>query len=127
MRRPAVIVLWVAACVAGSAVAGWAAKTDVAYDPHGRRDPFEALMTPAGDLRSPRIGAAGGLLRVEGVLWDPVQPLAIINGEVRRVGDLVDEYRVVDIQPQAVVVESKVSGRSVIPVVSGGGTAGDAP
>lgn len=127
MSRPVAVILWLAVLMGWSPVVGWSAESSVAYDAHGRRDPFEALMTPTGELRTPRIGTAGGLLRVEGILWDPAQPLALINGSVYRVGDVVEEYHVIEIQTQAVVVESDTLGRLVIPVVSGGGAASDAP
>ena len=48
------------------------------------RDPFTFAPTAAG---------LGGLA-LSGILWDAQQPMAIINGELRRVGDALDGYRI---------------------------------
>ena len=95
------------------------------YDAHGRRDPFEPLMTSTGELRTPRSGGATGTLHVEGVLWDPAQPLAIVNGEVRRVGDEVEGFKIVEIRATAIVVNGADADHLVIPVVVEG--TGSAP
>ena len=94
------------------------------YDSHGRRDPFEPLVTPTGELHTPRSGGAIGALHVDGVLWDPVTPLAIVNGEVRRVGEEVEGYRIAEIRTNAIVVDGSDAGRLVVPVmVEGAGSA----
>ena len=48
------------------------------------RDPFTFAPTAAG---------LGGLA-LSGILWDPQQPMAIINGDLRHVGDALDGYRI---------------------------------
>ena len=94
------------------------------YDGHGRRDPFEPLVTSTGELRTPRSGNVTGMLHLEGVLWDPQQPMAIVNGTVLRVGDEVEGYHLVEIRPEAIVVDGGEAGRLVIPVtVEGTGSA----
>jgi len=88
------------------------------YDAHGHRDPFEPLVTPTGELRTPRsVGGAADVLRIEGILWDAAQPLAIVNGEVRNVGDNVEGCRIIEIQPTAVIVETEQGERTMLSVV----------
>ena len=114
------IALWaVIVCgVFGVGRAVWGADAPaLRYDAHGRRDPFEPLVTATGELRTPRSGGATGALRVEGVLWDPRQPLAIVNGDIRRRGDEVEGYRIVEIRANAIVVEGGEAERLVIPVL----------
>ena len=43
-----------------------------------------------------RTGAVGGFT-LSGILWDTQQPIAIINGQMLRVGEELDGYRVADI------------------------------
>ena len=57
-----------------------------------RRDPF---------LRG---GAAGGPagLTLEGILWDAASPIAMINGQMLRVGEEIEGYRVTGIRQDRV-------------------------
>jgi hypothetical protein len=79
------------------------------YDSKSRRDPFSALVRD-GRL----IGGAQPQTPVEtrkpvlyGILWDPGgNSIAVLNDEEVRVGDVIGEYRVVEIQPNAVVLDS---------------------
>lgn len=59
-----------------------------------RRDPFSPAAT----------GSQGSGLVLSGILWDPVQPIAIINGHPVKGGDEVEGYRVVEIAPDRVTV-----------------------
>ena len=43
-----------------------------------------------------RTGAVGGFA-LSGILWDTQQPIAIINGQMLRVGEELDGYRVAEI------------------------------
>lgn len=52
------------------------------------RDPFNPPTLTA---------ASPGGLHLSGILWDPVQPLAVINGQTAVVGDTVGRYRVTQI------------------------------
>lgn len=106
-----------AVCVASAASLGAAEPQVFRYDAHGRRDPFEPYLTSGGDLRTPRTGGVTGTVRVEGILWDRERPLALMNGDVRRVGDEVEGYRVVEIRPAAVVVVGADAERLTIPLV----------
>ena len=52
-------------------------------------------------------GSAGeevGGFALSGILWDPSQPIAIINGQMLRVGDEVEGYRVTAITQDTVSI-----------------------
>ncbi len=55
-----------------------------------QRDPFMSpvVATP----RPPLID-----LTLSGILWDPADPIAIVNGQTVRVGEVCDGYRILDI------------------------------
>ena len=84
------------------------------YNAKSRRDPFVALV------RDGRIVALATSGRAEssqpilyGVLWDPGgNSIALINDGEARVGDMVGEYRVVEIRKDAVVLAN--GGESVV-------------
>ena len=59
-----------------------------------RRDPF---------LRGGTIGELSGLA-LSGILWDPKEPMAIINGQMVHVGEELDGYRVVEIMQDKVSI-----------------------
>ena len=94
------------------------------YDAHGHRDPFEPLVSPSGEPRTPRSGGATGSIHVEGVMWDAARPLAIVNGEVHRVGDEVEGYRVTAIRPGSIVVMGADNESMVVSVMVEGAWSG---
>ena len=107
---------WLLAVAGLAGIASSAEPQPFRYDAHGRRDPFEPFVTSRGELRNPRSGGATGAVHVEGILWDAAQPMAIVNGEVHRVGDDVEGFRIVEIRAQAVVVNGAEADHLVIPV-----------
>ncbi len=56
------------------------------------RDPFTAA---AGEVEG---------LSLSGIIWDPAQPMAIINGQPLQIGAEVDGYHIVDITQESVTV-----------------------
>lgn len=58
------------------------------------RDPFVAGSS---------VGEASGL-ELSGILWDPSQPMAIINGQTLHPGDECEGYRIVTITPDTVTL-----------------------
>lgn len=44
-------------------------------------------------------------LRLEGIIMDPVSPFAMINGEIRKVGDTMDGATVVEIREDRVILK----------------------
>ena len=59
-----------------------------------RRDPF---------TRGAAMGELSGL-QLSGILWDSNEPIAIINGQMVRVGEKLEGYRVVEIAKDRVSV-----------------------
>ena len=59
-----------------------------------RRDPFT------------RGGSAAGVrgLTLSGILWDPQKPIAILNDQMVSVGDELDDYQVLEIRPDRVLL-----------------------
>ena len=59
-----------------------------------RRDPFT------------RSGSAAGVrgLTLSGILWDPQKPIAILNEQMVSVGDEVEDYQVLEIRPDRVLL-----------------------
>lgn len=43
-------------------------------------------------------------LYIEGILWDEAFPQAIINGEILRVGDTIENKTILQIKPRSVVI-----------------------
>ena len=126
-------------CLAGAVIllAGAAAsagadpKDHPAYDAKHRRDPFAPLVRDgrlAGislEAASSTTSASSSAVTLAGILWDPAgRSVALINGTEVKVGDLVGAYRVVEIQPNAVVLDHEGQQRIVQMVFDGSGKAG---
>lgn len=62
------------------------------------RDPFVLTETA---------GAGGGLsFKLTGVVWDEIDPIAVIDQKLYRVGETVEGYRIVKIHQSSVELES---------------------
>jgi len=100
---------------------------DVALDrlPEWPRDPFAnlrreapivAAVTPVSEpIVEPEPDPVVG-----SILYSTNRRLVTIEGRVARIGDVVAGVRIVDILPNAVVVESPIRGRRTLPVGAGG-------
>lgn len=74
------------------------------YTPHGRRDPFIPLVSPSGYLLEVERDEDSAL-SLEGIMYDPKgDSMAIINGELVRVGEAVGGAVLTRIEPTRVVV-----------------------
>ena len=62
-----------------------------------------------------RSGDAEEEISLQGVLWDPKAPTAIINNRVVGVGDPVGSWRVVEIQKGEVVLSDGINSRVLRP------------
>jgi hypothetical protein len=74
-----------------------------------KKNPFVGLepVTPKGEPAPVRKGAAPTpTFFLEGVLWDDRNPYAVVNGEVRGVGDKIGQYEVVEITRDSVTLRS---------------------
>ena len=83
--------------LAGLALA-WAQPENFVYDEHGKRDPFAPLVGPGGAMISYDSEMTVADLNLQGILADAQgQNLAIINGKVVKVADLIGGYEVGEI------------------------------
>ncbi|MDD2866631.1 MAG: general secretion pathway protein GspB [Candidatus Omnitrophota bacterium] len=75
-----------------------------AYTPQGRRDPFVPLVSPAGYLINLE-EEEDAVIRLEGIMYDPKgDSMAIINGELLKVGEGINGVVVSKIEPNKIVV-----------------------
>lgn len=73
------------------------------YDAVFRRDPMRALVDSQGRLVT-SAGLHGGL-SIEGIIWSPDRPLAVIDDELFAKGDTVGPYTIAQIRQDGVVVQ----------------------
>jgi type II secretory pathway component PulC len=85
-----------------------ARDTEFIYDDHGKKDPFGP----------PKMGSQDSLgenilmdLRVEGIIWDEDNPIAVVNGKVVGVGDSVNGVKIIKIKQNEVIFD--VQGKTV--------------
>lgn len=57
---------------------------------------------------------AGGKPQIEGIFYDKVRPMAIINGDIVEIGKAVGTMKVADIQPGLVVLTDSAGARVVL-------------
>jgi hypothetical protein len=87
-----------------SVLGAGAQEEKYAYTYQGKRDPFVSLISPAGYLLNlePQDNST---LQLEGVMFDPKgDSMAIINGELLRVGDTLGDVLVTGIEVDKVTV-----------------------
>ena len=66
------------------------------------RDPFSKQSITASTAAMPKGKTSS--LQLNGIAWDEQHPTAIINNEITEVGSQVDEYPVVDIKKDRVIL-----------------------
>ncbi len=75
------------------------------YESGGMRDPFVPLVDESGKLVEGKRDQITPY-RLGGIIWNPDHPLAIIDGEIVGVGDLVDKKaKVVEIKEEEVILD----------------------
>ncbi len=70
-----------------------------------RRDPF---------TRAVSVESQGGMT-LSGILWDADQPMAILNGQIVRVGETIEGYRVLEIAKDHVTVTDGTQVQQLYP------------
>lgn len=87
-------------------LAGFAfAEGEFFYDAKGKRDPFIALITPDGKFLQLEKAEVPGGLSLEGIIYDKNGvSYALINGFVIKVGDDIEDYRVLKIEDKKVLL-----------------------
>jgi hypothetical protein len=81
------------------------AQEQFVYDSKNKRDPFIPLVTPEGRLlKLDEEEAAMGSLSLEGIIYDKNGlSYAVVNGEVIKVGDSINNYQVLKIEKNRVI------------------------
>lgn len=99
------IVICVTFCLALAFASGAGAQEEkYTYIYQGKRDPFVSLISPAGYLLNLE-PQDNNTLQLEGIMFDPKgSSMAIINGELLRVGDTLGDVLVTGIEPDRVTV-----------------------
>jgi hypothetical protein len=72
-----------------------------------------APAAPASDA-TPKPQGPADVLKIEGIIWTPENPLAIINGETVSVGGAVKNYRVAAITKTTIEVEGPNNTRHTL-------------
>jgi len=90
------------------------------YQASGERDPFIPLLSSSKDSVANE-PSSGELfeeyfkkIKVNGVLWDKGNPLVMINNEIYRRNDLVENLRISEITPNGVTVSYKDQSRTIL-------------
>ena len=86
------------------AAAQMLSAADVKYDSGGRRDPF--IPVKGEDMA----GGAGARMAssfvLEGIIYDPpANPVALVGGQMYKVGDSIGTGKIIEIQKNQVIVE----------------------
>ena len=87
------------------------------YDAVFCRDPLRPLVDAQGQVVA--WGGLRGGLSVQGVIWSEDRPMAVIDDELFRQGDMVGPYSIVSIQPDGVVVHRHQGETLFVPLDRG--------
>jgi len=99
LRQLWVIVLFIVFMCASEALG-----EEYIYKNQGKRDPFMALITPTGYLLNLE-PADDRKVNLEGIMHDPDgNSMAIVNGDLVRVGDSVGAAVVTEIEPNKIII-----------------------
>ncbi len=81
------------------------AQDDFVYDPKGERDPFIPLVTADGRLLKVGQKEQAKGVSLEGIIFDKEGgSFAIINGDVVKIGDQSEDYQVLKIESDRVIL-----------------------
>jgi hypothetical protein len=80
------------------------AQDEYTYSSERTRNPFLPLVTPDGRLVKLAVPKGETVLTVEGIIYDKnASSFAIVNGTVVKIGDTIEECRVLKIEENKVV------------------------
>ena len=78
------------------------------YNTHGKRDPFIPLISEDKTIMGRDgwsfISSKLPELKIEGVLFDKIKPLAIINDKIVAIGDNIGNCKIVSITREEIVI-----------------------
>lgn len=78
------------------------------YNRDERRDPFVSLINKSGDYKDAVPNAKEEMMdlikfiNVGGIIWDDEMPLAMINNEIYKIGDIVNNLTITQITSESV-------------------------
>jgi hypothetical protein len=99
------LILFIAIILAGNLFTFCGAQEKLTYDSKGKRNPFISLVTSDGRLLKLDNEEKTKQLGLEGIIYDTHGiSYAILNGTVVRIGDFIDGYQVLKIEPNKVIV-----------------------
>lgn len=87
---------------------GFLFAQEFVYDSHGRKDPFSPPVIKAAEKAGTEVLTG---LRLEGIIWDEKNPIAVINDKVVGIGAEVGGARVVEIRQNEVIFD--INGQMV--------------
>lgn len=106
MNKPTILILWgcLLTGVVGAPVVG--AQSDFIYDDHGKRDPFQPLVSSSGAI----INISGDIqitdMELEGIIVDSRgDNVAIVNGTIMKKRDTIGGYTVSGISADTVTLQ----------------------
>ncbi|MDD5347459.1 MAG: hypothetical protein PHT59_02455 [Candidatus Omnitrophica bacterium] len=99
--------------------AGAFAQDAPGYDSQGKPDPFIPWVTEDGRLQilvsEQRQGSAAEELKVEGIIFDKRGlSYAVINNEIVKIGDLIEDYQVLRIEESKVILIREGQPKEII-------------
>ncbi len=81
------------------------------YLKNDRRDPLISLIDKKGLIKEDIPNQKEDMMdlikfvKVDGILWDNKMPLAMVNNEIKKIGDIVNELTIKEITTESVVFE----------------------
>lgn len=109
MKRVAIL----GVCIAGIVLAQLKVFSEdvFVYDPHGKHDPFNPLVTSTGSVQIYDSDLTVADMTLEGILEDPGgNSAAIINGKILKVGDQIGAFQVQSILSDHVILLKDAEG-----------------
>ena len=109
IRRP-LLGLLVALSVGllGAAAPEESAVKKATYDAQDKRDPFVPLVKDGKIVGARNEGA---LPEIMGIMYDPDNPIAMIGDREVTIGDMIDDYKVIEIHEASVILEDPEGAR----------------
>ncbi|MFH0754889.1 MAG: hypothetical protein V2A70_10020 [Candidatus Omnitrophota bacterium] len=99
-----VIFLTGLSCFSGPGLVVAADEVSLVYDVHGARDPFLPLVTSAGTIITYDTNLLVAEMALEGIVEGSGSRVAIINGNLMEVGQMIGLYKVVQIESDGVIL-----------------------
>lgn len=97
LKRNRILFFFVSLCLCGFLFA-----EEFIYDSHGKKDPFSPPVIKAVEKAGTEVLTG---VRLEGIIWDERNPVAVINDKVVSVGDEISGAKIVEIRQNEVIFD----------------------